>query len=63
MNCNCQWTETILAIVILVFAFWTVSWSQWIIAIAAIVLLLHAWMCKSCMMCREHTSKPSKRKR
>lgn len=49
MNCNCQWTETILAIVILVFAFWTTwMYSQWVVIIAAILLLIHAWACKNC---------------
>lgn len=63
MNCNCKWTETILAIVILLFTFWSVAWSQWIVSIAAILLLLHAWMCKSCMMCREHEAMPAKKKK
>lgn len=52
MNCNCKWTETVLAIIILVFAFWT-SWaySQWVVIIAAVLLLIHAWACKSCANC------------
>lgn len=63
MGCNCQWTETVIALVILLFTFWSVQWSQWIVGLAAVVLLLHAWMCKSCMMCREHASSSSKKKR
>jgi len=42
--------EVIVAIVILVFVFWTTSASQWIIAIAAVALLVHSFMCKNCTM-------------
>jgi hypothetical protein len=51
MGCNCKWTEIVLAIVILVFVFWVTTASQWIVAIAAILLLIHALMCKNCAMC------------
>lgn len=61
MNCNCKWTESVLALLILVFAFWQVAWSQWIIVIAAVILLLHSWMCKTCAMCQEHSTKKGKR--
>lgn len=54
MGCNCKWCELVIAIVILVFAFWMTAWSKWIIVIAAIVLLLHSFLCRSCMMCEQH---------
>lgn len=54
MGCNCKWCELVIAIVILVFTFWQTTASKWIIAIAAIVLILHSFMCKSCMMCEDH---------
>lgn len=63
MNCNCQWTETLIALIVLIFTFWMTAWSQWIVAIAAIVLLIHAWMCKSCMMCREHAMPTSSKRK
>ncbi|PIN90523.1 hypothetical protein COU60_01740 [Candidatus Pacearchaeota archaeon CG10_big_fil_rev_8_21_14_0_10_34_76] len=52
MNCNCKWTETVLAVIIFVLAVWPellgVVVSAWVIAIGAILLLVHAWSCKSC---------------
>jgi len=50
MGCNCKHTQIIIGIVILVFTFWIVAWSQWIVAIAAILLILHALKCKACGM-------------
>lgn len=40
--------EAILAIIILVFALWQTKWSDLIIAIAAIILLIHSFTCKKC---------------
>ena len=53
MNCNCKHCTTILAIVILVFSFWQVSWtswltSKWIIVAAAVLILLHGLGCGMC---------------
>ncbi len=44
-----SWCEAILAIVILVFSLWN-SWaySQGVVIIAAIVLLVHSFTCKQC---------------
>lgn len=53
MNCKCNWVETILAIIIIIFAYMGSPSSQWVIIIAAILLLLHALMCKKCGMCDE----------
>ncbi len=53
MNCNCTWVESILAILVILFAFWETTYSQWIIVIAGVLLLLHALLCKNCKMCRE----------
>ncbi len=52
MNCNCKWVETVLAILIIVFAFWETSFSTWGIVIAAVLLLIHGWTCKNCGMCK-----------
>ena len=50
MNCKCTWTNTILAVVIIVFSF--VDWySQWIIVAAAALILIHAFVHKSCQAC------------
>ena len=40
--CSWKWTDVILGIVILIFAFWQTMYSQWIVIIAAVVLILHA---------------------
>jgi len=47
-NCNCKVTELIVGVVILVFALWQTSFSQWIIVIAAALLILHSFTCKNC---------------
>ena len=53
MGCNCKWFEIIVALVLLVLAFWqgVSGWQMWAIVAAAVVLLLHALMCKNCAMC------------
>lgn len=43
---NCKWTEIVLTVLILLFAFIEKTYSKWIIIIAAIILLIHAVMCK-----------------
>jgi hypothetical protein len=63
MGCNCKMTESILAILIVVFALWMTPWSQWIVVIAGAVLLIHSLACKSCKMCGEHEEMKSKKKR
>jgi len=62
MNCKCNWVEAILAIIIIVFAYMPGS-SKWVIIIAAILLLLHALICKNCQMCEEPMSMPKSSKK
>ncbi|MBI3333894.1 hypothetical protein HYZ97_00190 [Candidatus Pacearchaeota archaeon] len=51
MNCNCQVTEVILAIVIIVFALWSsLAWGKWVVVIAAALLLIHALKCNNCRL-------------
>lgn len=50
MNCKCKCCTTVLAIVILIFSFWSVAWarwltSKWIIVAAAVLILLHEIGC------------------
>ena len=51
-NCNCRSTETVLGIVILIVIFWPALLgaiaSKWIVIVAAVLLVLHAWSCKNC---------------
>jgi len=64
MECNCKWTETILGIVILVFALWGGMYADWVIIISAVLLLIHAWKCKNCGTCMpEEQSKPMRSSR
>lgn len=53
MECKCKYCNAILAIVILVFSFWSVNWtswltSRWIIVAAAVLILLHDMKCGHC---------------
>lgn len=53
MDCKCKHCNAILAIVILIFSFWMVSWtswltSKWIIVAAAVLILLHGLKCGHC---------------
>lgn len=48
MNVNCKHAETILGIIIIVFAWWIIGASQWIITIAAALLIIHAMKCDNC---------------
>ena len=66
MNCNCKWCTTIIGIVILVFAFLegVTGLNMWIIVIAAILLIIHAFKCKNCGICApEMATKPDKKRR
>ncbi len=53
MNCKCKHCAMVLAIVILVFSFWSVAWtnwltSKWIIVASAVLILLHGLGCHKC---------------
>jgi len=46
---HCKCLEKALLLLILVFSFWEpFLWARWIVVVAALVLLLHAFMCKTC---------------
>jgi protein-S-isoprenylcysteine O-methyltransferase Ste14 len=65
MGCNCKVTEIILGVIVLIFAFMNAAWATWIVAIAAILLIIHALMCKNCGKCMPDstTSKPLVKKK
>lgn len=67
MGCNCKLTESILAILIIIFAFWQTAASIWIIVIAAVLILIHSHkcggMCASCGSDKILAKKSSKKKR
>ena len=64
MSCKCNWVEAVLAIIIILFTYMAKASSKWVVIIAALLLLLHALMCKKCQMCEKMVeSKSSKRKR
>jgi hypothetical protein len=56
MGCNCRWANTILSLVVLVFAIWPVSivnsgTSRWVVIVAAALILIHSWAHKNCPSC------------
>jgi hypothetical protein len=50
MGCNCSLVQTTLYVVIAVLAFWPdlIGPSSTVIGVAALLLLLHHYMCKGC---------------
>jgi len=53
MNCKFNWVDSILAVIIIIFAYMGSPSSRWVIIIAAVILLLHAIMFKKDKMCDE----------
>lgn len=50
---GCRWLEAILALVIIVFTYWptmlfSTMTSEWIVIVAAVLLLIHALFCAKC---------------
>jgi hypothetical protein len=67
MGCNCKVTEGILAILIVLFAFWQTTYSKWVIIISAVLLLIHALKCGKCKTCgtdmKDKSSSGTKKKK
>ena len=40
--------EAVIAVIIIIFALWQTAYSNWIIIIAAVILLIHSFTCKKC---------------
>ena len=68
-NCNCRWTELVVALVILVFTVWPtqifsagVSW--WVVVVAALLLLIHSIFHHKCVcgMCMKEDMPKKKRR-
>ena len=71
MGCNCKTTEIVLALAVLIFAFVDATWAQWIVALAAVLLIVHALTCKEFAACAagasesmpaKQSAKPAKKK-
>jgi len=64
MNCNCKWTESILGLAIFVVTLWpsllNAMLNKWIVILAAVLLVMHAWGCHNCACMKEM---PKKKKR
>ena len=60
MTCA-NWTLTITSIAIFVFAMWPdligATASKWVIAIAAVIILITAWTCVECKFCKKEQPK------
>ena len=64
---SCKWKEGVIAIVVFVLALWPnllgATVSKWILVIAAIILAVHAFMCKCGTSETETAEKPAPRRR
>jgi len=51
-GCNCRWTEIVIAVIIFVLAISPdllgIDWSLKLVAVAAIALVIHAFLCDNC---------------
>jgi hypothetical protein len=48
-----KWTNILAALLVLIFNFWDVAYSKWIVSISAFVLLILALIsCNCCDMCK-----------
>ncbi len=43
-----SWCELIIAVVVIVSALWPYMYSNWVIVIAGVILLIHSFTCKKC---------------
>jgi hypothetical protein len=57
-----SWCESILGLIVLVFALWQTAYSQWIIVISAIIMIIHSFTCKKCFAHGNMSSKTGRRK-
>ena len=65
---NCKWTESVLAIVIIVFALWPALISsavvgKWIVIVAAALILIHGLACNHCGICAPEDAKGKGKKK
>jgi hypothetical protein len=45
-----KWCGILLPLIIIVFTLWQpVAWVSWLVVAAGVLLLLHAFMCKTCI--------------
>ncbi len=59
MHCKCSIVNSVLAVIIIIFAFWSAwTYSKWVVIAAAVVLLVHELMHK-----HSHGSKDSGKKK
>ena len=66
MNCRCDWTEKIVGILVIVFAWWMTAYNQWILTALGIIMIWHAFRCGN--MCtptgpQKAMKKPVKKKK
>ncbi|MEX0932814.1 MAG: hypothetical protein WDZ77_01815 [Candidatus Pacearchaeota archaeon] len=68
MNCDCKWVEVVLALVVLIFTIWSgqilsTQVSEWLVVIAAALLLIHSLACKKCFGGMKSSTSKSKKRR
>jgi hypothetical protein len=63
MKCNCSIGDIVLSVIILIFALWPeFIYSQWIIVISAVLIIIHAIWHKHNHMGKIKVTKSSKRR-
>lgn len=56
---NCKFCGWLLPLIIIVFTFWTLSWSKWVVLVAALLMF---WVGVSGKCCTAPEAKPKKKK-
>lgn len=51
MGYNCKWTEIVIGLLVILFAWWTPTYTAWILTVLGLLMLWHAFKCSSCHNC------------
>ena len=43
-----SWCETILGVIVIVFALMPQEWAKWVVVAVAAILIIHSFTCKAC---------------
>jgi hypothetical protein len=60
MSCNCSLTEKIVGILVIVFAWWSTGYNQYILTVLGLALIWHAFRCTNCNVPGMAKSMPKK---
>lgn len=48
MGYNCKWTEIVIGLLVILFAWWTPIYTNWILTILGLLMIWHAFRCTNC---------------